>query len=365
MRAQRAIWGYAPRTVSLTTRLLDNAAAALDRAVVLAIQRRGRRSQARAEVLSHDERLVRLAEIRAAYGEPTLLETPDTYFVRPPKVSPVLRPVRSLSGGGTVLDATWPSTSVPYLEGVRDAYLGYEANRTAHARLYLAKEARPAVILIHGYMAGAWAIEERAWPIEWMHRTGLDVALMVLPFHALRGPAGGGTPPFPGADPRFTNEGFRQAIADLRVLIDVLRERGATSVGVMGMSLGGYTTALLATLNDDLSFAVPIIPLASIADFARDQGRLGTGDRTALQHEALEAANAIVSPLSRPSVVPAERMLIVGAAADRITPIAHAERLARHFGAPLLRVTGGHLMQIWRREAFREVRKLWSRLDIV
>jgi len=351
--------------VSLSTLLLDNAAAALDRAVVLAIQRRNRRSQARAEVLSHDERMVRLAEIREAYGEPALLGTPDAYFVPPPKVSPTLRPVRSLSGGGAVLDASWPSTSMPYLEGVRDAYLGYEANRTAHARLYVAGTPRPAVVLVHGYMAGAWAIEERAWPIEWMHRIGLDVALVVLPFHALRGPAGGGSPPFPGADPRFTNEGFRQAIADLRVLIDVLRERGAPSVGVMGMSLGGYTTSLLATLNADLSFAVPIIPLASIADFARDQGRLGTGPQAALQHRALEAANEVVSPLSRPSLIPAERMLIVGAEADRITPIAHAERLAEHFGAPLLRVTGGHLMQVWRRQAFREVRKLWRRLDVV
>jgi predicted alpha/beta hydrolase family esterase len=149
------------------------------------------------------------------------------------------------------------------------------------------------------------------------------------------------------------------------VLIDVLRDRGAPSIGVMGMSLGGYTTALLATLNEGLSFAVPIIPLASIADFARDQCRLGTGEKTELQHRALEAANAVVSPLSRPSLVPPERMLIVGAEADRITPIAHAERLAKHFGAPLLRVTGGHLMQVWRREAFREVQKLWQRLDVV
>lgn len=350
--------------MSFSTLLLDTAAAALDRAVVLAMQRRNRRAQRRAEVLPHDERILRLAEIRDAYGEPTLLQSPDTYFVQPPKVVPALRSVRTMEGG-TVLDASWPSTSVPYLAGVREAYLDHEANRTAHARLYVGHAARPAVVLIHGYMAGAWAIEERAWPIRWMHRIGLDVALMVLPFHALRGPAGGGPPPFPGSDPRFTNEGFRQAIADLRVLIDVLRERGAPSVGVMGMSLGGYTTSLLATLNEDLSFAVPIIPLASIADFARDQGRLGTGEQAALQHRALEAANAVVSPLARPGLVSPERMLVVGAEADRITPIAHAERLAQHFQAPLLRVPGGHLMQVWRREAFREVRHLWRRLEVV
>ena len=65
-------------------------------------------------------------------------------------------------------------------------------------------------------------------------------------------------------------------MGDLRDFIGWLREKGHPQVGVMGMSLGGYTTSLLATLENDLAFAVPMIPLASLADFARDQGRLGS-----------------------------------------------------------------------------------------
>jgi len=340
---------------------LDRAAAVFDRAVVRAIQTRNRRAESRASSLSHDERLERLAAIRAAY-EPAASD-PATYFERPPEVTPALRRVRSIAHAGEVIDATWPSTSVPYHDDVRDAYLGHEPNRTAHARLYVGGGPRPAVILIHGYLSGAWAVEERVWPIEWMRRAGVDVALMVLPFHALRGR--GGPPPFPGADPRFTNEGFRQAIADLRVLMAILRARGATSIGVMGMSLGGYTTALLATLERDLSFACPLIPLASIADFARDQGRLGEGERAETQRRALEQANWVVSPFARPGLVAPERVLVVGARGDRITPIAHAERLAAHFGAELVCLSGGHLVQLWRREAFRAVKSLWSRVGLV
>ncbi len=350
----------------LSTRLLNRAASALDRAVVRAIQTRNRRAESPASSLSHDQRMVRLAEIRADYGAPHLVDDPDTYFARPPKVSPALRRVRSLTFKGEITDATWPSTSVPFHEGVRDAYLGHEPNRTAHARIYSAERGaapRPAIVLIHGYLSGSWAIEERTWPIEWMRRVGFDVALMVLPFHALRGRPG--PPPFPGADPRFTNEGFRQAIADLRVLVALLRDRGASSVGVMGMSLGGYTTSLFGTLEDGLSFAVPIIPLASIADFARDQGRLGTGPQSELQHRALEEANWVVSPFARKSRLAPERVLVVGARADGITPMAHAERIAAHFEASLLCLTGGHLMQLWRREAFRATRQLWRRLEIV
>jgi pimeloyl-ACP methyl ester carboxylesterase len=272
--------------------------------------------------------------------------------------------VRGAKRGGEVVDASWPSESEPFHHGVRDTYLGYERNRTAHARMWLAPEPRPMAILIHGYMAGQWAVEERAWPIDWLTRRGLDVAIAVLPFHALRGNTDQVAPPFPGADPRFTNEGFRQAIHDLRALVAYARVRGAPHVGVMGMSLGGYTTSLLATVEPDLAFAVPIIPLASIADFARDRGRLGTEAQSRAQHAALEAANAIVSPLARKSLVAKDHVLVVGADADRITPIAHAERLARHFDAPLVKIHGGHLLQFGRRSAFKEIGRMLRRIGI-
>jgi pimeloyl-ACP methyl ester carboxylesterase len=350
--------------MSLPKRIVGSAAAAFDRAVVVAMQTRNRKVRARAETLSHDERMTRLAQIRASYGAPELVADPESYFPSPSAIAPKLRHVRDLDDGGECVDASWPSTFDPYLDDVRGAYLAHDANRTAHARLYLARSPRPAVVLIHGYMAGQWSLEERAWPIDWMRRRGLDVAIALLPFHALRGLADGGAPPFPGADPRFTNEGFRQAIADVRALVAFLRARGAPAVGAMGMSLGGYTTALLATVEKRLAFAVPIIPLSSIADFARDQGRLGDGEKARLQHRALEDANAVVSPFARKSLVPSERILVIGAEADRITPIAHAERIARHFDAPLHRFHGGHLLQFGRGDAFREVRKLWERIGV-
>jgi hypothetical protein len=354
-----------PAPPTLARRLLGSAAATVDRALVAAMQMRNRGVRARAEAFTHEQRIERLALIRDAYGAPELVERPDTYFVRPPAVRPSVRPVRALPWGGECLELSWESTFEPFGAGVRDAYMAHVPNRTAHARLYVGPRPRPVAIVVHGYMAGQWAIEERAWPIEWMNRRGLDVAVVVLPFHGMRARAEGGAPPFPGADPRFTNEGFRQAVADLRVLIAALRARGAPSVGILGMSLGGFTTALLATLEDDLAFAAPLIPLASLADFARDQGRLGTGAPAVEQHAALEAANRVVSPFVRPSRIAPERVVVVGAEADQVTPIAHAERIATHFGTPLLRARGGHLVQVWRREAFRAVRRMLEENGVV
>jgi dienelactone hydrolase len=336
-----------------TRSLLGAAAATFDRAVVAAIRMRARARGSRVEQLPHDERMRKLAAIRAAYGAPELGASPDAFFPRRAPIEPRVDEARTTMRDVRVLDLAWPSEVVPHLPAVRDKYLSHEANRTARARLYLGPTPRPAVVLIHGYLAGQWAVEERAWPIRWLTRK-YDVALTLLPFHALRARTDRrGAPPFPGADPRFTNEGFRQAIIDIRALIAHLRARGAPSVGVMGMSLGGYTTSLLSTIDPDLAFAAPIIPLASVADFALEQGRLGHGESALAQRDALEEATRIVSPFARPSLVPRGRMMILAAEADHITPIAHAERLARYFDARMVRFTGGHLLQFGRAEAFR------------
>lgn len=348
----------ASRAVS---RVLGHAARAVDRAVVSAMQMRNKGERARAESIGHEDRVRLLGAIAESYAD--VSGDPARFFPEPAPIAPRPTFVRALGSRHAhkaalagVHDLAWESGYEPFLGDVREKYLSRTHNRTAHARVYLAGPARPAILLVHGYMGGQWALEERQWPLGWFFKRGLDVAIPVLPFHARRGD--GRSPWLPSSDPRITNEGFRQAMHDLRGLVGFLLARGAPAVGVMGMSLGGYTSSLLATVEPRLAFAAPMIPLASVADFARDQGRLGEGDVASAQHAALERANWIVSPLARPSLVPKERVVVVGAEHDRVTPIAHAERIAAHFEVPLVRFPGGHLLQIGRGEGFRAVGKM-------
>ncbi|MBX3209548.1 MAG: alpha/beta hydrolase family protein [Labilithrix sp.] len=346
-------------------RVMGSTAGLVDRAVVAAMSARGRHERARADAMPHDERIAVLTEIHRVYEGDALVADVARFFPSPPRSELGLRRVRS-----GVWEAAWPSAFEPFLAEVAERYLSRVENRTARARLYLAGSAdavtrRPAIIAVHGYMGGQWLIEENAWPIEWLLRRGLDVVLPVLPLHAGRGGAHRGAPAFPSSDPRLTNEGFRQAVTDIRTLVRWLRERGAPKVGVMGMSLGGYTSALTATVTDEIDFVMPMIPLASIADFAREQGRLGDGVRADEQHAALERANWIVSPLARPLRVPGARALVVAAENDRITPVAHAIRLARHFGCEMRTIAGGHLLQIGRSDAFRALAALLERDGII
>lgn len=318
------------------------------------------RARSTAESLGPKERLAALAGIARFYEE---AEARGPLFEAPMSAPVDDVRVRRTWSGAEIVEHGWASEHVPLHPAIRDRYAADQRNARVVARTYTRGKNRPAIVLIHGYLGGSWLVEERAWPIDLLLSRGLDVVLAVLPFHGARG--GGGRPRFPGSDPRVTIEGFRQSILDLRRLVAHVKERGAPAVGAMGMSLGGYTTALFSTLEPGLAFAVPFIPLASIADFAAADGRyVGTDEEQAAQHVAVERAHRVVSPLARPSVVPKEGRLVIAARADHITPMAHAEKLAAHQDAPLSIFDGGHLLQLGRKTAFRDVLRMLERLGL-
>lgn len=341
-------------------RLLGAAAAAVDLAVRrTALSRTS--GQKNADALRHEVRIALLHRLQDRYRR---LGAPDHFF-REPRVITPMEDVR-VSQPLRVVDVHWPSDYQCFLPELQHEYDRFEENRMATARLVLHEEPRPVLILIHGYLGGAHRMERRIWPISFFRRLGMDLALFVLPFHGSRSAGGfGELPPFPGADPRMTNEGFRQAMADFQDFVGWLLGRGHPHVGVMGMSLGGYSTALAATVEPRLSFAIPVIPLASIPAVARLNGHLGSNEEEAeAQYRALVGVHKVVSPLHRPPAIPSKSILIVGAERDQITPIEHARHLAHHFGCRLETMHGGHLMQFGRNARFRSIGRFLTELGV-
>ena len=340
-------------------RLLGGAAGLVDKAVTLAVEAGSRAGRGPRIAVSHASRMAFLERIALEY--PT--EASANFFPDPIAPSPALRRVSQRSTL-SVFDASWPSNYTPYLASYADRYLENRENWTCSARLFTRPSQRPVVIIVHGYMSGKFAIEERMWPLADLDELGFDVALFVLPFHGTRtGARGSLVPEFPSSDPRMNIEGFRQAVGDIRAFTRFLRASGHPKVGLMGMSLGGYTAALSACVEQDLAFVIPVIPLASLVDFAIEQGSLSHDPHEAArERDLLERIYRPVSPFSLPSLVPAENALVIGARADRVTPIAHARRLATHLRAPLVAFKGGHLLQLGRRESFARAYSLLERL---
>ena len=353
-------WCY-PLEMSLL-RVLTPLTASVDRLFSRAVTGRGEaaKRRSRAESLGHEERLVALSRIAEGYA-PEAFDPDLGFFSRAPDGAVKVEAKGRRQDGAVrtaIYDLSWRSNNPLHSNDtvLRERYERVRENQTGWARAFIGDDRweRPTAIIVHGYRAGQFAVEERVWPLKWLLEHGMNAVLLVLPFHALR--SGGRPPAFPGSDPRFTNEGFRQAVFDARTLIAYLESRGAPAIGAMGMSLGGYTVSLLGTLLPSLSFLAPIIPLASFADVALAAGRLvGSPEQQALQQRALENAHRIASPFSRPPRIAGDSVVVIAGEGDQITPLSHAEKLRDHFNARYVTFAGGHILQLGRADGFRAV----------
>jgi hypothetical protein len=114
------------------------------------------------------------------------------------------------------------------------------------------------------------------------------------------------------------------------------------------MSLGGYLTALLAALLPDLAFAIPVVPAVCLGDlptrlFARSRAGRG-GFSPPLTLSEMRRGYHVHSPLTYPLALPRERVLIIGARGDAVTPIAHGRALWDHWRRPAaIWFSGGHV----------------------
>lgn len=346
--------------------VLTRATAALDRSVVRFMERR---MAPRTPRIDPSDARLRLVELARTYSEDTL-GLPSRFFPTPEPAEIAFSPAGDGPLGTQVVDLAWRSTYEPFHPGARDLYLAATENMTAHARWWTSGRGRPTIVILHGWGGGNHWVTARAFVVPYWLRHGYDVAAFVLPYHGARAPAvsqvvrSGAL--FPSPNPLRTNEAFGHAIYDLRALSIFLRSRGASAVGVMGMSLGGYTTALWASVagpHDEggVDFAVAMIPAVSMARLMWRHGETSPVRRRAakagITEDLLADAFAVHTPTTRPPRVPRDRLYVIAGRGDRITPPDHAETLAAHWGTDVLWFEGGHLAQVGRGDALRTVRR--------
>ena len=252
-------------------RLASRLGGAIDQAVLSALSHRFKErpsARARGTDASIDRRAL-LSEAIAFYRQPALLEA-GGFFPEPPAARPVEVRRGSLPNGGSLVDLKWQSGFEPFWELARAEYMSHEPNRFSYVRMLRHAEPAPTLVYLHGYRGGQFVVEERFFPTRWLYSLGLNVALFTLPFHGRRG--GAAAPVWPSANLGRANEGFAQAIFDLRAFLAYLREVGGDRPIVLaGMSLGGYTSALAATIPlgsaaPSLGLVTLMIPVASFPD---------------------------------------------------------------------------------------------------
>lgn len=293
-------------------------------------------------------------EDHAFYSQPRFLDDPSSFFVDPPK-SVAVREVPNAGGLGARpgiecrhLVFTSPFEAVN--PAMRAEHASLSPNERVEARGYFHDRPRPTVLVLHGYFASAFAINERFFLVDRMLDAGLDVVLVQLPFHGLRKPHGTVLDGQAVMTPRYFRvlEAFAQGILDLRILVRHLRETHGVPVGVTGYSWGGGHSAMLAALEPTLDFAIPVGQVASMADVTlswptRHYLEARYRDPRAVVR-AMRRIIAVTSPLShRPRIDPSRILFAVGRG-DRIAPPGHTFAVHRAWKGSRLHVgRGGHV----------------------
>jgi dienelactone hydrolase len=231
----------------------------------------------------------------------------------------------------------------------RDRWLSYERNRHAEVRVLRSPGSRDWLICVHGLGMGRSWLDFYAMSAAWLRGRGLNLAMPVLPLHGSRA-VGSGIASGKGfivGDVANSLHALTQTAWDIRRLIGWLREEGAERIGLYGLSLGGYSTALVASLEDELACAIAGIPAAEFGELAcfHGSGRaIWLAERAGITPERMAAALRPVSPLAFLPRVPRESRFMFGALADRFVPPRQVEALWRHWERPeILWYAGGHL----------------------
>ncbi len=288
-------------------------------------------------------------EALECFAEHGWLDEPASYHVLPPPLEKVeLRPARAR--GLNFERLSFDSGYEPHAdEPGRERWLSYPRCRTGWAWVMRHQSpGRPWLVCIHGYQMGSPAVDLAAFRAGWLHhRLGLNLLLPVLPLHGPRRIGAVSGDGFLSGDLLDTVHAEAQAVWDMRRLLSWIRAQGGSTVGVCGLSLGGYNTALLASVTDGLACAIPGIPLA---DFTRMYWWHGPprdmreAERAGLGPAAMEQVLRPVAPLALGPRVPKERRYIFGGTADRLVPPEQVRDLWRHWDRPkILWYPGAHV----------------------
>lgn len=238
---------------------------------------------------------------------------------------------------------------------LRDHWKRFTHNSIARAQHWRHDDGpRPTLCVIHGFFGSPYLLNGVFFSLPWFFHKGYDILLYTLPFHGRRAEK---YSPFSGSgyfSHGFTgfSEAMCQAVHDFRIFVNYLYGTGVRKIGLTGMSLGGYTTGLISTVERRIDVAIPNVPVVDVKALLHSwfpaeptikaAARLGRFDA----HQ-VDAALRYSSPLTYQPVVPRERRLIITGLGDRLAPPQQSEMLWEHWDRCALHwFPGNHILHV-------------------
>jgi pimeloyl-ACP methyl ester carboxylesterase len=263
----------------------------------------------------------------------------------------------------------------PVNSHLSERYLRHSRNSVSCAQHWRhhGGEPRSTICVIHGFMADPYWINSKLLELRWFYSKGYDVLLYTLPFHGKRQ---GLLSPFSGhgyfsGGLCHLNEAVANSVYDFRIFLDHLESCGVEQFGVTGISLGGYTSAILAAVEDRLAFSIPNVPVVSIVDLLLEWAPASWVAKGLMRYSGLSIREArhqlaVHCPLTYDPVLPKERLMIIGGAGDRLAPPKHARLLWDHWDRCQIHwFPGNHLVHLDKGKYLKEMLGFMRGIDFV
>ena len=289
--------------------------------------------------------------------------TPETI---PQVSSRAANPLAEYIAHGKVHNNSFPSTFEPINPAMREQWKRFRRNNIVRFQHWRHDDSpRPTLCVIHGFMGSPYLVNGLFFSLPWFYKSGYDVLLYTLPFHGRRAErlspfSGYGY--FAGGMTGFA-EAMGQAVWDFRTILNWLRDNGVERTALTGISLGGYTSALVASVDNRLEAVIPNVPLVTpesafdewwpasvVVQLARAFG--------GMTRDEAYAGFAYHSPLNYQPLVPKDRRLIITGLGDRLAPPSHAEALWKHWDRCALHwFPGNHVLHVSQPEYLRRTNR--------
>jgi pimeloyl-ACP methyl ester carboxylesterase len=275
-------------------------------------------------------------------------------------------PIAEYIAHGHVHNGSFASTFEPANPAMRERWHGLKRNNIVRFQHWRHDGGpRPTLCVIHGFMGSPYLVNGLFFSLPWFYRCGYDVLLYTLPFHGRRAE---NLSPFSGYG-FFANgmsgfaEAMGQAVHDFRTILNWLRHNGVDRIALTGLSLGGYTSALVASADDRLEAVIPNVPLVTPQSAFDDWWPANkvvqlTRVVGGMSREEAYSSFAYHSPLNYRPLVPKDRRLIITGLGDRLAPPEHAVALWEHWDRCALHwFPGNHILHVSQPEYLRRTNR--------
>ncbi len=345
--SQNGIFATAQKTCLLALTIAA-ATQSLERLLAYPVGTAGQASsgtQAATDTASSSPAEVRRGEIRFSPDPQEATAVPQPFQLEARTFAFEESPLPSVSDNVRIASLTFPSP----------VHTPQEVNNTVHCEYYCPARPgkHPACIVLH-ILGGDFALS-RTFCRALADR---DVAalFLIMPYYGPRRDPSSSARMI-SSDPEETVRGMTQAVKDIRYATAWLAaqdEVDANQLGIMGISLGGITSALAATAEPRLRKICPMLAgggIGTIAWDTKEQHFVAARQRWEAAGGTRESFLSLmgkVDPAAYGEHVRGKTILMLNARHDEVIPRAATDALWTAFGKPpIVWFDAGHYTSIW------------------